>query len=225
MKFKIYIISFCFLLNNALYIYSLERFKPTQLTVSVDNQDCPINLREAQESDFEEIYALCVKTFVHAYKFTTKEQVDLLKKTYDLIIPDELDNLKQNYQTMVATVAVHNNKIIAYFSANLTNNTDEIYARFLAVDPDFQHKNIAKNILKCCRDLLPNLKRVVCLTKKQNIAAQKLYEYFLGKRVEDPAWKCYLYKNLNAQDYIGYEFDESAIFAFDKRWANKNTGN
>jgi hypothetical protein len=59
------------------------------------------------------------------------------------------------------------------------------------------------------------LASAVCLTSRKNLKPQKIYEYLGGKKVENPAWLSYLYSNLNPAEFVGYEFDQSALMKFD----------
>ena len=190
---------------------SMEKIQPIIFQTSQGNT---ITIREVQEPDFEIIKELAVKVFSQAYNFTTAEETDVLRKSYNLIITDEANFYKEHGNSMIALVAIYNNNIIGYISANLTTRPGEIYERFLVVDSLLQHQGIGKKLMSYCFKLIPNTKRVVCLTNKKNTNTQKLYEYFGGKKVEHPSWTHYLYKNLNPNEYIGYELDEKAIERF-----------
>jgi len=172
-------------------------------------------IRPVQDSDLELVKALAIKTFSVVNQFTTQEQVDALAKVYDVIIAEEQDYLKKNKDNMVALVAAKEDRIIGYFSAHKTNVNSELYARCFMVDPAYQNRSVGKKLLQQCRAILPAIKKVTCLTNKKNNGAQKLYEYFGAKRIENPDWAHHLYSNLKPSDYVGYEFDQKAISRFD----------
>lgn len=69
--------------------------------------------------------------------------------------------------------------------------------------------------IKSCRQLLPEAKKVICLTNKNNNISQKFYVSHGGKEVETPYWISLLYSALDKLNYIGYEFDEIALTQFD----------
>lgn len=179
--------------------------------------DNGIIIRHLKDGESVTIKDLAVKTFAKLYNFTTQEQVDKLQKTYDLIIPEESDYLNYNSNKMIALVATNKDIIIGYLSVNVTDNSGEVYIRAFFVDPYFQHHGIGNKLLKYCRNLLPEIKRVVCVTNKLNFSAQKLYSNWGGKKVENPSWQKYLYKIFNIEDYIGYEFDEQVLIDFDTK--------
>jgi ribosomal protein S18 acetylase RimI-like enzyme len=183
----------------------------------------PIEIRSVQESDFSALKSLGVKTFSLVNKLTTPEEIGKLEKTYDALFDEEQMIFSENPQKMIALVAIKKGAIVGYFSAYPTDQADECYARFFMVDSELQKQGLGKQLLHRFREQVPALKRVVCVTNKKNSGAQKLYEYFGGKKVENPAWSIYLYSMLNKADYVGYEFDGNAIAAFDEnKWRQKS---
>ncbi len=82
------------------------------------------------------------------------------------------------------------------------------------VAPALQHLGIGTQLLKQCAAAYPTMKRGVCVTNKTNMHAQKLYEHLGGTKTEKSTWMGYLYKCLNSDNYIGYEFGENALKKF-----------
>jgi ribosomal protein S18 acetylase RimI-like enzyme len=178
-----------------------------------------ITIRNTEEKDFEEIQALTIKTFSHVYGFTSQEKIYGMKVLYAIFAEEAEALRKSNNNNLISFVAECENKIIGFFSAQVTHAPDEAYGRFIAVDPLFQKQGVMAKMLGTGFALWPSIKRAVCLTKQTNTAAQSLYESFGGKKVLNPSWIGNLYKSLNASDYIGYEFDEAAITALKSRFA------
>lgn len=173
-----------------------------------------IIIRELQEHDFEAIENLIMATFAHTYAMNTQEQLAGLKKYCNAIITEE-KAIHQNREKYISLVAICDTKIIGFLSTELIAIPHELYGRIFVVDTFFQGKGIGTLLLKKCRALLPMVNRVVCMTNKKNRNVHKFYEYFGGKKVENPYWSKYLYTYVNSYDYIGYEFDQTAIMAFD----------
>ncbi|MDR3646740.1 MAG: GNAT family N-acetyltransferase [Candidatus Babeliales bacterium] len=210
---KAIIISVC--LVNIIKCFALpEIIQPVMVS---DNKDRAVNIREIRDHEFDEVRDLGVKIFTYIYNFTTQEQINDLRKSYDSTISEERNDFNSNYENMISLVATCNNQIIGFLSVNLTDKPNEVYGRVFLVHPTFQKCGIGKKLLKRCRQLLPSSKKVVCMTSKKNERAQQLYAHFGGKKIENPYWSKYLYRNLDVSNYTGYEFDEAALLVFDKK--------
>jgi ribosomal protein S18 acetylase RimI-like enzyme len=208
----------CFLIANIANGQDLQIRRPILPTTFSDAQGHSIIIRETLESDFNAIKVLCINTFIHIYNLTTKEKKDAFQAVYDTLMAEELVYFHTNHQKMISLVAVCNDNIIGFLSANLTDVPHEMYGRSFAIAPAFQHQGVGRRMIMRCIELLPSLKRAICLTSKRNNLTPKIYEHFGGKRVENHSWGRYLYSNLNPSDYVGYEFDETALAAFSSRF-------
>lgn len=183
-----------------------------QLDFCLDDTHSTISYRATQHNDYEAIYDLSIKTFARVYNYTTQEQVDRSKKVWDIIIQEEVTALEN--KQIISYVATCNERVIGYISVNLTEAPNEMYLRQIVVDASFQHQGIGKRLIQLCLERLPNITRMVLMTHKKNYDAPKFYEYFGGKRVESPIWQKYLPNNLNAMDFVGYEFAQTELRAF-----------
>ena len=217
MRIRSLVIMFSSLFVATSYGQDLNFFRTFTPVIFEDSQGRTITIRNIEENEFDAVKTLATDSFAQAYGFTTQEKIDGLKKVYDVLMVEEIAFFRANHATMISLVAICNDKIIGYFSAHLLDMPLQMYGRFLVIDPEFQRFGVAERLLKCCSEFLPSLKKVVCLTSKKNPVAQKFYEHLGGKKVENPSWMKYLYSNLNTSGYIGYEFDEAALAAFNNR--------
>src|SRR5476651_289407 len=110
MSIKNIIIYSLLLSSYCVPIFSLLDLIQPALCINTNGEK--VILREVHESDFEAIKELGIHVFSQVYKFTTLEQVTALRRTYDLIIAEEVHNFNNNRKRTIALVAIHDNKII-----------------------------------------------------------------------------------------------------------------
>ncbi len=174
-----------------------------------------IVIREIKESDFSKIPDLGVSIFSDVYNDKSTEKISYLRKAHTSIAQEDYDFFISHSEGMIGLVAEHEEGIIGILTCNLLSQ-EEIYIRNMMIETKFQKKGLGLKMLQLCHQAAPTIKRAYCATNKKNIKAQNMYKLLGGQSmpIQDPIFEKFLYKCLDHQTFVGYEFDENAIRQF-----------
>jgi ribosomal protein S18 acetylase RimI-like enzyme len=170
-----------------------------------------IVVRSVQSADWQAIQDLGVRVYAHHYAITQAEPLKALRQSFAVSVGEEETLLKERSEKLVGYVALAENAVIGYVSFVKTEKPEEVYFKCFMVDPVFQNNGVGRSLLKAAGKAMPNIKKVVVLTKQTNTSACAMYKRFGGQEINSILLRSFLYKDANIQDYAGYEFCGEAI--------------
>lgn len=199
------------------HLFFMSLFFTNLVGVSINPIIIPegIVIREIKESDFSKIPDLGVSIFSDVYNDKSTEKISYLRKAHTSIAQEDYDFFISHSEGMIGLVAEHEEGIIGILTCNLLSQ-EEIYIRNMMIETKFQKKGLGLKMLQLCHQAAPTIKRAYCATNKKNIKAQNMYKLLGGQSmpIQDPIFEKFLYKCLDHQTFVGYEFDENAIRQF-----------
>lgn len=72
--------------------------------------------------------------------------------------------------------ALHEEKPIGFIAFHPTENVGEVHIGHLAIDPNFQGKGFGKRLLFTILEVLPETKKLVLITRKENHGSRAFYK-------------------------------------------------
>lgn len=152
-----------------------------------------------QEIDIADCEKVFIKAFSEAYAEFSAETLAVADKEQFLksAFADLYDEFKLGHQKIV--LAKINNKIVGLVGFKNSEQEGQIYISYLAVDPEFWHQGIGKQLVWTVFDLFDNVQSLVVVTRRINNSARLFYS---GLGFQEST---YMHPGYNPEKYIGYE--------------------
>ncbi len=149
----------------------------------------------------EEERQVFLKAFKKIYQPLTKEElpIDNLDVFLNNAFDCEVEDLSSKTTKVHFVSAVKNGKVVGFASFNLEGN-DAIYIRQMSVDPDYWKLGIGKALISKGREVLPQARKYVLMTRIVNATAIGFYKALGFKQTT------YLHDGIDPKRYVGYEF-------------------
>ena len=171
----------------------------SSLFAAVANDDVVYTWIESGK--LEEERQVFLKAFKKIYQPLTKEElpIDNVEVFLNKVFDSEVEDLNSKTTKVHFLSAVKNGKVVGFASFNLEGN-DAIYLRLMSVDPDYARQGIGKALVFKAREVLPQARKYVLMTRLVNTTAIGFYKA-LGF-----AQTTYLHDGLDPKRYVGYEY-------------------
>lgn len=162
-----------------------------------------IKIRKATENDIDNINDIYKKVIVDL----NKKKIDMLWGDVYPFCEIEYDIKDNNMYIIELDDLIVGSYVLSdfddpdYHEIKWNNNTNFVYLNRLVINPKFQGKGIAKEVLKLIEeDMKNNNYETIRLTVyEHNLPAIKLYEKFGFTRINEGFWQ------LEDKTFIGYE--------------------
>lgn len=149
-----------------------------------------------------------IDSFSEAYKNIPLDvlKVESLPKFLNAAFEEEENDFaSKKANTVFISAKNENAKVVGFVS--FANNSDHVYIRSLAVDPEFRGCGLGKALVFCVLNVFKNCRCLKLMTRKVNSLARCFYTKIGFSE------SAYIHQGITPERYIGYEysFDDSFV--------------